>query len=151
MKEQLEKTIKEFLSDMAQQDNRATAFPYFYIIRDEDSVCVGRDSDDSQDTYCDEDYDEITYRDEDYDTLSEEEYDKLPEKERTKLYLKKVWVEKGMFLTEKDAKLHLKINHYHYTENAHTYVKHSWRAGDLKDFLKALFLYFNVEKGNLDF
>jgi len=60
------------------------------------------------------------------------------------------WEERGMFLTETDAKNHLKANYYHYSEDAHTYVKHSWRAPDLKKFFQALYKYFSLEKGNLD-
>jgi len=49
-----------------------------------------------------------------------------------------------MFLTEKDAKEHLSRNNYHYSDWAHTYVKHAWRADYLEEFFKALFKHFNI-------
>ena len=54
-------------------------------------------------------------------------------------------VERGMFLTETDAKKHLEHNHYHYSENAHTFIKHVWRAPELEAFFEALFSHFEVE------
>ena len=49
-----------------------------------------------------------------------------------------------MFLTETDAKRHLELNHYHYSPDAHTYVKHVWRAPRTEAFLRALFDYFGI-------
>jgi len=50
-----------------------------------------------------------------------------------------------MFLTEKDAEEHLRLNSHHYSKDAHTYVKSAWRADYLKEFLTALFNYFGQE------
>lgn len=33
-----------------------------------------------------------------------------------------------MFLTEKDARQHLEANHYHYSDDAHTYCMSAWRS-----------------------
>lgn len=33
-----------------------------------------------------------------------------------------------MFLTKAEAKLHIELNHYHYTSEAHTYAMTAWRA-----------------------
>ena len=60
------------------------------------------------------------------------------------------WIEKGMFLTEKDAKDHLRLNHYHYSSDAHTYIKHAWRASDLERFFIELFNHFDIPQGNTD-
>ena len=151
MKVEQEKIIKEFLTQMAEQDNRCTAFPYFYVIKTKESHAVGRDRNDIDETFaCAEDYDDIELYNDDWETVDPEEYKELPEKERTKVYVVYHYVEKGMFLTDKDAKDHLRLNHYHYSKDAYTYVKHAWRAPDLHDFLRALFQYFNIEKKNLD-
>lgn len=48
---------------------------------------------------------------------------------------------------EEDAERHLRLNHYHYSKNAHTYVDHAWRAPELKQFFEALFKEFNVDQG----
>ena len=41
-------------------------------------------------------------------------------------------VDKGMFLTHKAAINHLKMNDYHYSDNAHTYAHTAWRSDEEK-------------------
>jgi len=143
--------IIQFLEEMAKQDNRGTAFPYFYVIKTKKSYVVGRDSNEPDETFaCSEDWDGIEFLNEDFEEIDREEYVSRPEDERTKVYLRYYYEEKGMFLTEQDAENHLKANHYHYSKCAHTYVKHAWRTPYLTEFLTALFVHFNVDKGNLD-
>ena len=60
------------------------------------------------------------------------------------VFLQKIEVEHGMFLTDSDAKNHLKINGHNYTSEAYTYVKYCFRAPALEEFLNALFDYFEV-------
>jgi hypothetical protein len=43
-----------------------------------------------------------------------------------------------MFLTKEDAKLHLKLNHYHYSSKAHTYAMTAWRSPKVERLLKIL-------------
>ena len=43
-----------------------------------------------------------------------------------------------MFLTEKDAREHLKANHYHYSEDAHTYCMSAWRSPVVEQLWKIL-------------
>lgn len=43
-----------------------------------------------------------------------------------------------MFLTKKEAKKHLKLNHYHYTEGAHTYAMTAWRSPVVERLLSIL-------------
>jgi len=149
--------IKDFLKKMAKQNNRGTAAPYFYVIRTEIEAQADPDN-------CDE----VKYYDPDncehtYDTKEEcrkeleeegsgytlEEVNRIVN--RLERYgIRKEWKHKGMFLTEDDAKMHLKLNHYHYSSNAHIYVDHAWRAPELEGFFKALFKEYKVDKGNLD-
>lgn len=145
------KTIVSFLKKIAEQDNRATAAPYFYVIRTKDKFPVGRDNcDDPEDSYQTEEYDLFEYYNEDFDRLDREEYLELDKNDRQVVFYKETWVEKGIFLTETDAKRHLEANYYHYSDDAHTYVKHAWRAPELKQFFQALYNFFDLEKGNLD-
>lgn len=37
-----------------------------------------------------------------------------------------------MFLTKKEAKAHIKSNHYHYTSKVHTYAMTAWRAKEVE-------------------
>jgi hypothetical protein len=43
-----------------------------------------------------------------------------------------------MFLTKAEAKQHIKSNHYHYTNEAHTYAMTAWRAPKVERLLKIL-------------
>ena len=43
-----------------------------------------------------------------------------------------------MFLTETDAEKHLRANHYHYDEDAHTYAMTAWRDPRMEQLIKIL-------------
>jgi len=152
MSDSPEKTIRDFLKKIAEQDNRSTRSPYFYVIRSEIRVSAPACNADEIEVYWDGDTYESMEALEEY--LEKNEYsenqkdDVLSEAEE--YGIRKEWKESGMFLTETDAERHLEANYYHYSKNAHTYVKHSWRAPELKDFIQALFKHFEVDKGNLD-
>lgn len=122
--------IKDFLLEMTTQDNHATALPFFYVIRD--LVIVGSCNHDSganaektQDAYFEEDGNEV----------DEDEWDEETGYKRTTMLS---WMDFRLFLTESDAKQHLEANRHRYTEKAHIYVKHIWRAPHLENFLNNL-------------
>lgn len=138
-----EKIIKEFLTKMATQDNRATAAPYFYVIRTKVSDPAPLDNCDRTLVY----WNESTYADMDEALLAMQEagYDKHELANAQEYGVKDRWEHRGMFLTEEDAEDHLKANHYHYSPDAHTYVDHAWRAPKLKEFFQALHSHFGIE------
>lgn len=138
-----ETIIKEFLTKMATQDNRATAAPYFYVIRTKVSDPAPTDNCDRTGWY---------WNDSTYDTyelleeaVREAGYDKDELANAQEYGIKDRWEHRGMFLTEDDAETHLKLNHYHYSPDAHTYVDHAWRAPKLTEFFKALNAHFGIE------
>ena len=149
-------TIKKFLSKMSIQDNKATASPYYYVIfssayhyekadiwdKGGDNICYSCREAEYYETY--DDYDELV---KDIKESYPEDYEKfIGEIEFFKKH--HYYTEHGMFLTEDDAKNHLRRNAYHYSKDAHTYVKHAWRAPELEGFITALFNYFRIPKGN---
>ena len=71
-------------------------------------------------------------------------YDAISEAEE--FGIKERWDERQMFLTETDAEQHLKLNYYHYSLDAHTYVKHAWRAPELDQFIKDLMCFFEIQE-----
>jgi len=158
--------IKDFLNNIANQDNRSTAAPYFYVIRSSVEVPAHEgcgdivkyyDPEDPEDHYESiEDYIELQKEYSEYDDMIPEDkefFDKKMENAERNLASYEVsldWRESNMFLTETDAKNHLKSNSHHYSEDAHTYVKHCWRAYEMDDFYVALFNYFGISRGNLD-
>lgn len=123
--------IIEFLTEMSSQNNRGTAFPYYYVILDKKKVSC----DASQSDY-------YLLLDEDYVEIDEEDFD---EETCHRWYYQEIDVEHGMFLTEIDAKEHLEANSHHYSNKATTYVKCSWRAPHLENFFNNLFEFFGVK------
>lgn len=140
--------IKEFLNKMVSQDNRATAMPFFYVIRTEETYHAPIEDCEEKRWYWEgEDYDsweEIEKQLTEYGSTKEDI--KVAKRNAQEYGIKKRWVERGMFLTETDAEGHLKSNHYHYSHNAHTYVKHAWRAPELEKFFLNLFNFFEISK-----
>ena len=51
---------------------------------------------------------------------------------------KKCWKEKNMFLFADEAAQHLKANSHHYSNEAHVYCKHAWRAPKTEAALNSL-------------
>lgn len=138
--------IKSFLKEMKTQDNRSTAKPYFYVIRTKVKDQAPVDN-------CD--YTKWYWGDTSWDSLddlrehceemeySQEEIESALE-EANEYGVKERWEDREMFLTETDAERHLKLNHYHYSPDAHTYVKHAWRAPALEKFFTNLMEYFDI-------
>ncbi|OMF70490.1 hypothetical protein [Paenibacillus glucanolyticus] len=46
--------------------------------------------------------------------------------------------ENTMFLTKSEAKRHIEMNHYHYTNEAHTYAMTAWRSPVVEQLLQIL-------------
>lgn len=141
-------TIKTFLTKMVTQDNRATAFPFFYVIRTKVKKPAPLENCDEKKWYWQDDtYDsweeiEKYCRENDYT----EAQIKRVEREACEYGIREEWDKRGMFLTESDAETHLKANHYHYSDDAHTYVEHAWRAPELTEFFSALLKHFEINK-----
>ena len=144
------KIIKEFLEKMAEQDNRCTAAPYFYVIKTKTTIQAPLDN-------CD--YTRFYWQDSSYDSMDEileyckendfsEEEIEAAEREAHEYGVQEVYEKKGMFLTEEDAENHLKNNQHHYSDDAYTYVNHAWRAPQLTVFFKALFEEFEIDQEN---
>lgn len=140
--------IKQFLQKMVDQDNRATAFPFFYVIRTEVEDSAPLENCDFTRWYIqDSSYGskaelETSLKEQGY---TPEEILELKQ-EAIEYGIKKRWENRGMFLTETDAKEHLRLNHYHYSHNAHDYVCHAWRAPELAEFFENLMNHFEIKK-----
>ena len=142
--------IKNFLVKMANQDNRGTAFPYFYVIRTEVEVAAHEGNGKSR-WYDNENCQTYDTIEEFRESLAGEpgEYIDKRIEELSEFWVENKWEDRGMFLTETDAEEHLKANHYHYSHNAHTYVKHAFRAPEMEEFFKALFDHFEVMRKSI--
>ena len=142
------KPIRKFLNQMASQDRRATADIFYYVIRDKIQYQSDPENCDEKRYYQDDE----TYNSK-YD-LAKELFRMGCEKEEVERKLRNAheygisyrWENKQMFLTETDAKDHLRLNHYHYSPDAYVYICHAWRAPELLEFFKCLFDFFDIGK-----
>jgi len=70
----------------------------------------------------------------------------MKEKEYEIYWEKQKWREECCFFTDSEAKAHLKANDYHYSSDAHTYVKHFWRAPQVERFFEAVITVCDLEE-----
>ena len=166
MKEEAKKFVQEFITEMNGQDNRMTATPYFYVIKTAHWVSSYHDGEgdrctlikDCETCACEKSEEEVfhSFRNE-YEGETEEDSAKikdmddydlkcwLEDNEYSIYWENHMWREEGCFFTESEAENHLKSNHYHYSQDAHTYVKHFWRAPNVKKFFKSVGILCGVE------
>lgn len=147
----LENKIKEFLTNMATQDNRCTAFPIYYVIKSKiKRPCAEyEEADFTRVYYGGEEYDSIDDLKEYYSGGDDDDKEFLRKdilREAVEVKYKYGWEEKQMFLTETDAENHLRSNKHHYSDDAYTYVKHAWRASELTEFFNNLMKHFEIER-----
>lgn len=159
-REQDKEFVREVINKMNTQDNRGTAMPYFYQIRDYEKVTAPDDDyegylwiHDVEETGLDDEstWDEKfeylqEHMDDDFHVTEDMELDPLLEElECTKWYYQEIEVFKGLFFTEEAAKIHLKLNYYHYSHKADTYVSHAWKSPEVKQFFEAVARLVDME------
>ena len=144
--------LMELAKEYVTQDNRATAMPYLFQIREQVKEW---DTDGNGDTTFFYDKDDVECQ---FETLEElrEYYDDVPDVDDINdLYYSEEWLEeKGLiqssysyrseyrnaFLTAKACKEHIASNHYHYNEPV-DYLNCAWRNPEMdliSQFLKTL-------------
>lgn len=157
--------IKQFLTQMANQDRKGTADIFYYTIQTEvmrpaplDACKIIRyqfsdvetlfESKEAIETYIKDNREYWSLQNVKDPNELEERIDDLIGNTRIckKLGFNKYWQSKGIFFTETDAIKHLAANKHHYSDNAKVYVEHAWRAPELKAFFQALFEHFDVPK-----
>lgn len=118
--------LKVMATNYKEQNNRCTAKPYYFTIRERDRV-YGVDPahgfDDSF-VWVHNKYYELSY-----------EPDDVPEDFKEDDYARSYYMltdkYTGVFFTEQEADRHLRINRHHYNETAVTYVNHAFRNCDM--------------------
>lgn len=152
--EETMKFLTDFMTRINTQDNWATASPYYYVIRSshwrvahgdftsgETRICRVDFEGDPTTFYSKEEFvkwfkeynSDLEGTDEEINKLADEKYEELSEYTEEKYY-----EEEGCFLTEEAANKHLELNHYHYSEDSHVYLKHAFRNPELMDLLNAI-------------
>lgn len=149
---ELRTKIIEFMKEMSSQDNRGTAFPYYYCIAyDKPNYIPNSCGDfiydpDSAEMYSlEEFYTHRTGEEDNFEYIDAEEWIEENASDLDRYEQQFEEVHKNFFLTESDAKEHLERNRYHYGKNARTYVEYMFRANKTEQFFVDLFDFFGVK------
>ena len=136
--------LKDLVSEIDNQDNRATASPYYYVIQERKERIAPRGNVGDKTLYWhDGEYmDAEEWADAlDFDTEAEflawweEEY---PYEEPLEIeYYRGEPEVSNVFFTEKACEKHIKANHYHFIE-PRSYVKHAWRNPEMEQLFEAI-------------
>lgn len=138
--------LKNLISEIDTQDNRATASPYYYVVQERKERVIPFASPGSGDAtlYFTEDGLVRSHELMDiYETKTEEEAiqkwgKNYPEEEPVVLdYYHDDAELSNVFFTEKAIKKHIEANHYHWRE-PRDYVKHAWRNPEMESLFKAV-------------
>lgn len=139
--------IKKVLTEMASQDNRITAAPYYYVIISKKRI-YGIDSFYTNDgfVYIDKDGEQYESEEDFLENKSEDDNRTVNDLEKCYYRLEEVKHD-PIFLTEKEAKLHLENNKHKYSKDSFIFLTCS-RSSELKNFIHDLMDYFEIDKGN---
>jgi len=150
--------LQSFMKKIAAQDNRATAFPYFYVVRTkrwlptEEGCSFGDDSETKTVyTYIHDCHSEWESKEEYIQSLIEDgvsakEAAMKAEEELTEHHMASIWEESNVFFTEEGYNEHLRQNKHNLRE-PHSYVKHAWRNPEIKELFEALSEITGVKYG----
>jgi hypothetical protein len=138
------KVLKDFLSRIDLDDNRATARPILFLLQVRREMVVDGDYH----------YDRVVYRHNDmfescFDSKEEclqalkdyghnEEEVAEREDEITKHYLAEYWETEQVFLTKEGLDRHLELNRHNYRKPFRDYVIHAFRNPEIKELYDAI-------------
>jgi len=134
--------LKQFIQDVDSQDNRATAKPYFYVIRDTETVAAPEGHGDEirymwdGDVMTKESVEEHLREFDDTKTIQDllddgtiEEFDVMTQYITPENH--------NIFFTEKACHEHMESNHYHFRK-PHSYIRHAWRNPEIEKLFEAV-------------
>lgn len=142
MKQESVKVLKELMTEINRQDNRCTAAPYYYVIQTQEFV---EDCDGEEHYFLDGE--EVTNEELNELTIQELE-DNYGEGATVDSVIEECFVrhmslryvdgyDSSIFLTEKAANEHIRLNKHHYN-NPQTYVKYFWRCPEIEKLFEAI-------------
>jgi hypothetical protein len=152
--------LRELINNINEQDNRATASPYYFTIETKEKCPTDPDYNcdgsawilDGESYTCKEARDYVLEK---YDvevwpyTLPKEHFEFnyefiLEEEGFNHWHYQEIEKYDNFFFTEKAANQHLKINGHNY-ESPKTYVKHAYRNSEIEDLLKAISIIIDTK------
>lgn len=156
------KELKKISNRLVNQDNRGTRLPIWFLLQDieerfnvngEGELLLYQDEDGN--TWRGESYEDISkqiIKSEELDLRTKEGKERKEEIEEEVQYSNRLhsidyeYATKQIFFTEKAAKEHLKVNHYHYSDKARIYVDHAWRNPEAEKIHKVLAALANAKQ-----
>ena len=133
--------IKALIKEIDNQDNRCTASPYFYVIREKKTRPAHFGCGD----YIGYFYDGETFDKQDlmntFELKSEDAFEEFIDSNDFEILDFTCSHEdaemSNVFFTEKACHDHIENNHYHFRDPK-SYVKHAWRNPEIQNIIKAL-------------
>ena len=158
MKIELPDEIVEFMMALAkeikEQDNRATASPYYYIVQGKREVIAPAGYGDADYVYYNPEWGEA-YSKEGWEKILENEEGEEPvdieefiSKKCEEFGLHLVDVEENVFLTFKGYEQHMGLNkhNYRHLKDVHSYVKYAGRNPEMEMLLKSIRAFGDLQK-----
>ena len=138
------KFLKNLIDEIDQQDNRATASPYYYVVQEKRERVLPPGSDGDKILYYhDGEYMEASEWADALEFDTEEKFlewwnDEYPYEEplRVEYYMGEPELS-NVFFTEKACHKHIEQNHYHF-RNPRSYVKHAWRNPEINELFEVI-------------
>ena len=125
--------LKKLQLEMNTQDTTGTADPRFWVIKGSERVI---DNENPDELVLQVDGSTVTSTTQEVNEfLANNGYDDVM---IVGISIRPFMYPNTMFLTEKEAREHLKRNHYHYSEDAHTYCMVAWRSPEVEKLWKIL-------------
>ena len=133
--------LKDFMHKVRTQDNRATARPYFYVVRSIQEIAVPSETADEHKYFYHEMAESFT-QDEliKYCKENNLDFDDVKDNHCSRYGLGTKEVEENVFFTEEGYKQHMELNghNYRHLKETFSYVKYANRNPEIKGLFEAL-------------
>lgn len=147
------KFLKELATEIKAQDNRATASPYFYIVKGLTQLVAPPGYGEGDSYYYSREREAAHTKDEWIPILKEHDEENGTSTDIDAFIvdceefgMHSVDVEENVFLTFKGYKEHMDLNghNYRHLKDVHSFVKYAWRNPEMTALLKAIMAFADM-------
>lgn len=134
--------LKDFISRLNGQDNRATATPYIIVLQEKDRHPIPEECGYDESAFYDR-TDGVTYRSKEHymqafgETEWTDRLEKSWDKDVQEVYFKTFWEDVAWFFTYEGLEDHLRLNKHNYGETR-SYIKFCYRNPEIQNLLTAV-------------
>jgi len=149
--------MQELAKEIKEQDNRATASPYYYVVRAQKEMIAPAGYGDGDYVYYNSQWGEAHSQEEWVEILKQHDEDAYYEEHHTdvdkfirecdEFSLHHVDVDDNVFLTYKGYKEHMALNghNYRHLEKPHSYLKYAGCNPEMENLHKAIMAFADVK------